>query len=62
MGEHKEIDAFHRHLDECKHCDENPFNLCPVGKLLFERAGKAVTNALPTMFPVPEGWNKKEAP
>jgi hypothetical protein len=56
----KEVDAFHKHLDECKQCEENPFDLCIVGRLLFERASKAVTNALPTMFPVPEGWNKED--
>ncbi len=31
MGEHN--DRFHAHLDRCKRCREQPFNLCPVGDL-----------------------------
>jgi hypothetical protein len=26
-----EIAHFHAHLDECKRCREQPFNLCPIG-------------------------------
>lgn len=28
-------DKFHRHLDVCKRCRENPFAMCPVGDLLI---------------------------
>lgn len=28
-------DAFHRHLDGCKQCRENPFNLCREGEMLL---------------------------
>ena len=29
-------DSFHRHLDICKRCREEPFNLCPTGRTLLE--------------------------
>jgi hypothetical protein len=27
--------AFHRHLDTCAQCRNNPFKLCPVGHALL---------------------------
>ncbi len=27
---------FHKHLDECKQCKEQPFNLCSKGKELIK--------------------------
>lgn len=29
------IDNFHKHLDNCKQCEQNPFDLCSTGKLLL---------------------------
>lgn len=26
------IDVFHAHLDCCRRCREEPFNLCPIGQ------------------------------
>lgn len=28
-------EAFHKHLDECSQCKNNPFNLCQIGALLL---------------------------
>jgi hypothetical protein len=28
-------DKFHKHLDECKQCRDNPFDLCPVGHVIL---------------------------
>lgn len=33
-----QADAFHAHLDDCKRCRENPFDLCPMGGLLLTLA------------------------
>lgn len=30
--------AFHKHLDECKQCNGNPFQLCLLGELLLKSA------------------------
>lgn len=30
-------DRFHAHLDECKQCREQPFDLCPTGAELLEK-------------------------
>jgi len=30
--------AFHRHLDECSQCRNNPFGLCDVGAVLLRAA------------------------
>lgn len=35
----KVADEFHGHLDVCKRCADQPFNLCPVGAQLLQRAG-----------------------
>lgn len=29
---------FHRHLDQCQQCRDQPFNLCPSGYLLLNQA------------------------
>lgn len=34
-------DRFHQHLDECARCRERPFDLCGVGAVLLEIAGRA---------------------
>jgi hypothetical protein len=31
-------DAFHAHLDECKQCEQRPFDLCSIGHVLINRA------------------------
>lgn len=32
----KDVIPFHAHLDECKQCREQPFNLCMNGAVLLE--------------------------
>jgi hypothetical protein len=41
------LDAFHRHLDEHKWCDEHPFHMCQVGQALFMAAGEEVSEGIP---------------
>jgi len=36
-----EIERFHAHLDVCKRCREQPFNLCDVGEKLLIAASLA---------------------
>lgn len=31
------IDNFHKHLDNCKQCEQNPFDLCSTGRDLFTK-------------------------
>lgn len=30
-------DNFHSHLDVCRQCEKNPFNLCEIGRKLLEQ-------------------------
>lgn len=30
-------DNFHKHLDVCRQCEKNPFNLCEIGRKLLEQ-------------------------
>jgi hypothetical protein len=40
------VNTFHDHLDVCKRCAEQPFNLCPVGaKALKDSVESAQTEA-----------------
>lgn len=32
-------ERFHKHLDECRQCREEPFNLCPLGDAFIMQAG-----------------------
>lgn len=42
--------AFHKHLDQCKRCRENCFDLCSEGSLLLRcAADTATTHMLSTM-------------
>lgn len=34
------LEVFHNHLDVCKRCMENPFDLCVVGDVLIVNAGE----------------------
>jgi len=36
--------AFHAHLDGCRQCAEDPFNLCPTGARLLERAAASANS------------------
>jgi hypothetical protein len=36
---------FHDHLDVCKRCEQQPFNLCPVGDLLIRAEVAKITPA-----------------
>jgi hypothetical protein len=38
----KEIDRFHKHLDVCARCRNEPFNLCAMGASLLRMAGEGV--------------------
>lgn len=31
-------EAFHKHITECKQCEENPFDLCQTGRILIKCA------------------------
>lgn len=35
---HVFVNAFHAHLDVCKQCEQNPFDLCREGLLLLKCA------------------------
>lgn len=37
----RSMEKFLEHLDVCKHCAENPFNLCDVGYELLKKAALA---------------------
>lgn len=39
------VQAFHSHLDECKRCANNPFDLCPTGATALRMA--VTTRPLP---------------
>lgn len=39
-------DVFHEHLDACRQCEENPFDLCAAGQALLEKAGRAIAAGL----------------
>lgn len=39
-------ERFHEHLDGCKQCRENPFELCGLGVILIQQAGKQATKPL----------------
>lgn len=32
------INHFHAHLDDCRQCRDNPFDLCPIGVVLINEA------------------------
>lgn len=40
------IAAFHAHLDGCRRCEQQPFNLCPVGARLLRAATEDVAALL----------------
>ena len=29
--EHAKVEAFNKHMDQCRRCHDNPFDLCPAG-------------------------------
>jgi len=43
-------DSFQNHLDKCKQCRENPFDLCPKGLKLFHQQVKVLL-ITPNPFP-----------
>lgn len=45
-------DDFHKHLDECQQCRENPFKLCLTGARLLETAAMAALENLRRKGPV----------
>ena len=44
---HDHMTLFHKHLDTCERCEQNPFDLCPVG-LSFMQAIALRVEAQPT--------------
>jgi hypothetical protein len=45
------MDGFHKHLDECSHCEQHPFDLCETGKVLL----LAFANTVPKLDEMLEG-------
>lgn len=45
--------AFHRHLDACRQCRENPFSLCAVGHALLTGAANDREPVPPPVAVVP---------
>lgn len=44
-------DEYHRHLDECKRCRNNPLSQCPVGlSILLRATAKNFINEHPDLF------------
>ena len=43
-------DQFHKHLDRCRRCREQPMNLCPVGFLFLTQATADGTEAMTAGF------------
>jgi len=37
---------FHAHLDVCKRCRDQPFNMCPTGNQLLQEAVDKIPGAL----------------
>lgn len=37
---------FHKHLDKCEHCRDNPFNLCETGQTALAFAGNETVNMM----------------
>jgi hypothetical protein len=44
--EFPKLDEFHKHLDECKQCEENPFEKCAVGQVLIKKAAVEVEETI----------------
>lgn len=41
------VDAFHAHLDACQRCENQPFDLCPIGQGLLKQAAVGLPRAPP---------------
>ena len=39
--------AYHKHLDVCRRCANNPFDLCPIGALALAKEFKEATKDVP---------------
>ena len=50
-----EENEFHAHLDECRRCREEIFNLCPIGEQLLMKVASAINEP---MFRNLLQWNK----
>lgn len=46
--------AFHRHIDTCRQCRENPFRLCAVGHAMLTGAANDREPVPPLMARAPE--------
>ena len=46
MSSENEENLFHKHLDRCAQCREQPFNLCPKGALFLQHEGGKASEAL----------------
>ena len=44
--------AFHDHLDACRQCADQPFNLCPDGEIIIRKTAEDMTEPLPGF----DGW------
>lgn len=43
MDNNQNKNVFHEHLDKCKRCRENPFDLCTIGLILIKQAVNDLT-------------------
>jgi hypothetical protein len=39
---------FHAHLDSCEQCEKNPWDLCPLGKVLLMATGAGPSEPMPS--------------
>jgi len=45
---------FYVHLDTCKRCADEPFNLCAVGASLLEKEARKLADTVPLWADCPE--------
>lgn len=53
-------ERFHKHLDTCRRCREQPFNLCEVGDGLLRATGiDDALSAIATAYPADQAPGKE---
>lgn len=48
MSKNDDVQLFHKHLDECEQCREQPMNLCLVGAIILKIEVDCTVGNLPT--------------
>lgn len=51
-------DRFHAHLDDCRRCEEHPFDLCAIGAVLLKAAGDEAAAQLAGITAPPPGMGE----